>query len=76
MFPAVSPATALRPQFNPVKEGKTKTTKLPSACSKLIVMTYLQLRQTAEQVKYSSGKKEYKVILSSASSPQKRSLSA
>lgn len=39
-------------------------------------VTHLQLRQTAEQVKYSSGKKEYKVILSSASSPQKRSLKA
>lgn len=39
-------------------------------------MTYLQLRQTAEQVKYSSGKNEYRVILSSDSSPQKRSLRA
>lgn len=42
----------------------------------MISVTYLQLRQTAEQVKYSSGKKEYGVILSSDSSPQKRSLRA
>lgn len=40
----------------------------------MCVLTYLQLRQTAEQVKYSSGKNEYKVICLSDSSPQKRSL--
>lgn len=40
------------------------------------MVTYLQQRQTAEQVKYSSGKKEYRVNLSSNSSPQKRSLNA
>lgn len=37
-------------------------------------MSHLQLRQTAEQVKYSSGKKEYRAISLSDSSPQKRSL--
>lgn len=56
----------LEVQFNHETENQLKVFR----------MTYLQLRQTAEQVKYSSGKKEYMVILSSDSSPQKRSLRA